>query len=298
MAMFRRKAKKKFGKKKSKKSFQITAIQKQLLIGFVLFFFIAVVLTGVWFGTRIDSMQIKEVSVVGGFTIPHAQISTMATETLNQTYFRLIPHRFKWLYPRKRIQNEILEIDRVKNVRIELVAPDIMAIAFEEHKPYALWCGSESKKSCVFIDSVGYAFAQAPALTGSAFVRYVKNDDEPVIAQQSFEVVFIDDTERFIAMLEDELSLYVTQVHKLGDYDIEYAVSGGGLIKVSQTIAMQDSFDNLKTVLTSIAFEHIEPGAFQYIDLRFGDKVFINEEDETATSSTETESVEEASIVQ
>jgi len=35
--------------------------------------------------------------------------------------------------------------------------------------------------------------------------------------------------------------------------------------------------NNLNVVLTSDEFTDIQPGGFQYIDLRFGNKVFVNE---------------------
>ena len=276
--MFKRPIKKGYTQKKKRKPFVLPALHKQLLIGFLVFVTVAIVLVGVWYGTRIESLQIKDVQVVGGFTIPHAQITKIANDELARSHFRLIPNRFSWLYPKSRIEKRIAEIDKVKNVHIELVNKDVMAIRFEEYKPYALWCERKESESCIFIDGVGYAFAQAPALTGSAFVRYVQDDDAPVLGQMSFEMSFIEDTKQFIEMLEESLSLYVTHVHKLGDYDIEYTVSGGGIIKVSQTLTLQDTFKNLETILTSKAFEHIGPGAFNYIDLRFGDKIFIKEE--------------------
>ncbi len=95
-------------------------------------------------------------------------------------------------------------------------------------------------------------------------------------------------TESFIVLLEEQLSLYVTHVHKRSTYDVEYTISGGGIIKVSQSIKMQESFENLQTILSSEEFMHISPGSFQYIDLRFGDKVFVNEVMGTDVMSTTT----------
>ena len=53
-----------------------------------------------------------------------------------------------------------------------------------------------------------------------------------------------------------------------------------------------DVVENLLVVLASPEFSHLNPGNFSYIDLRFGEKVFVNEigevpETETATSSDE-----------
>jgi hypothetical protein len=143
------------------------------------------------------------------------------------------------------------------------------------------------------MDKSGFAFASAPELQGSAFVRYIDEGAIPQKDAQGFESSFVKETGEFVTLLQDQLSLYTTHVQKKGVYDVEYTMSGGGVIKVSQSIPMQESFENLQTILTSEEFKHIEPGAFQYIDLRFGDKVFVNEviaapESEAASSSDET----------
>jgi hypothetical protein len=37
--------------------------------------------------------------------------------------------------------------------------------------------------------------------------------------------------------------------------------------------------NNLMAVISSPDFSHLKPGNFQYIDLRYGNKVFVNEEE-------------------
>jgi len=82
-------------------------------------------------------------------------------------------------------------------------------------------------------------------------------------------------------------------------------VVGGGEFKVTLTQEPEQTVENLLVVLTSEEFQGIEPGSFQYIDLRFGNKVFVNEElatpnedvtSEISTTTEETEEVEEALV--
>ena len=46
--------------------------------------------------------------------------------------------------------------------------------------------------------------------------------------------------------------------------------------------------ENLKTILVSEEFSHLKPGNFQYIDLRFGNKIFVNEEEVGSVEENET----------
>lgn len=279
------------GKPKPKKTVtpRQQMVRKQILIGVILVIVIGLLLTAVWYGARIQSLQLKGVEVMGGFTIPHATIANVAEEELVGTYLKLVPKKFAPLYPKDTITERIVEVPRVKNVHLEVDARKKLIIAFEEYKPEALWCGEESGE-CWFIDSLGFAFAKAPELSGGAFVRYY-NDETPEHTASFAQVDFLKMVGEFIEQLEDELSLYAVEVHVLGDQDIEYQVAGGGRIKVSQTMSPKTSFNNLKTILQSEEFAHLEPGTFHYVDLRFGDKVFVSEvePEEEVASSTEAE---------
>lgn len=265
-------------KRRAKKKVQLSPLQRQLIWGAVLFLMVALVIFAVWHVTRIASFQIEHVEIVGGETIPHERIEEIAQTALNGTYFHLIPKRFLLFYPKRALEEQIHTLDRVKHVQVERVKDQSILIVFEEYIPHALWCHALEEDSCLFMDHTGFAFSEAPALKGSAFVRYIEEDTPPQEGVAGFESGFIKGTQTFISRLEEELDLYVTHVRKHGSYDVDYVISGGGLIKVSQSIPMDDSFQNLQTILLSDEFAHISPGSFQYIDLRFGEKIFVNEE--------------------
>jgi hypothetical protein len=274
--------------RKKNKTFHLSLLQKQLIVGFFVFTIVGIVVATVWYTTRIDSLQIKHVAVVGGETIPHQIIKDKANTALSGTYLALVPKRFIPFYPKKKVAESVRQVSRVKNAHVELTEDQTLTIVFDEYVPSALWCAEPESESCLFMDHLGYAFAEAPTLEGSAFPRYIEEKAEPTVDTQGFDSAFIKDTEAFASMLETQLSLYVTHIYKRGNYDVEYTISGGGVIKVSQSISMQESFDNLQAILLSEEFKHIEPGAFQYIDLRFGDKIFVNEEAAAPKQATTT----------
>lgn len=263
-------------------------VRRQLIVGFGLLCVIACCITAIWYSTRIQSLQITEVTAVGGFTIPHELMESRAETELVGTYFRLIPKRFLWLYPHERIVASLMSVDRVKQVEVTR-SKQTIRIAFEEFQPFGLWCTSVEDTECWFIDHTGLAFARSPELTGSAFVRFI-SDVAPAADLTYADSAFISETEALIEKLEQELDVFVTHVIRVDDLDVEYIVAGGGRIKFSQSIPTVESFNNLRAILLSPEFEHLEPGSFNYIDLRFGDKVFVNEVKETEQSATSTAS--------
>ncbi|MCA9361552.1 hypothetical protein KC845_03265 [Candidatus Kaiserbacteria bacterium] len=268
----------------------VSPMVKQLIRGFLVIILLAIVLVIVWYGTRIDSMQIKRIEVTGGFTIPHSLLEEKAWREIDGTYLGLVPKSFVWFYPKEKITMSLQGTSRIKQTALEIVDKNTLTILFDEYVPFALWCQSENDDTCLFIDHTGYAFSEAPNLTGSAFIRFVRDDDEPVLNEEIFPSELIDSTNEFAMALQNDLGLYVTHIKMVGTYDIDFLVAGGGEIKISQAKSFEKSLKDLKIILNSEEFVHLEPGNFQYIDLRFGDKVFINEEfpETVGTTSTST----------
>lgn len=250
----------------------------QVGIGLVLLLITAALVTGIWYGSRVERLTISEVEIIGGETIPHDTIRQMADETLTGSYYQLVPKRFAWTYPEEEIVARISRVERIKNVSVERVSGRKVVIAFEEYVPVALWCASLDTQECLFLDHTGYAFAPAPKLQGAAFLRYSDTNSEVTVATDAFAGDFIDRTSELVAAAYNELGLNIRQVVKTGPEDVEYYVAGGGVIKASLRIPAQETFENLVTILESKEFAHLEPGNFKYIDLRFGNKVFVNEE--------------------
>lgn len=285
------KRKKKFVAKPRPTAPQPNVLRKQIVTGVLIASALALVVTAINKISHLESKQITGVEVIGGRTIPKSQIEQIVNETLVGDYYRLIPKRFVFTYPEHTITENILRLDRVKSAKVTLKDTTVVVV-FEEHIPMALWC-TESDVQCHFIDQSGLAFALAPELSGGAFIRYAESGREPEKGTVGFGKDFLSANELFTEQLQSELGLYVTHIVKAGDYDTEYTVSGGGVIKVSQTVDLEQSFKNLRSILQSEDFIHLESGTFQYIDLRFGDKVFVNEEVGSADSASSSLQAEE-----
>lgn len=289
------KSKKQVGKKASKQTRQLSLAQKTLLkqlgYGVALFSTIALIAYAVWHIARLETFTLKNVEVIGGQTIDPDTIRARAETLLEGDYFKIIPRRFTYFYPKLDIESQLLSIERVKNVQVERTSRNTLTIVYEEYVPYALWCDIEENEQCLFIDSSGYAYAGAPELRGGAFVRYETIGSSPERNVYGFDKEEIEFTRGFIDMLEERIGVYVISVAVDTEGDAYFNLSGGGQLIVSMRENKEGVVENLITILSSEEFRHIEPGNFQYIDLRFGNKIFVNEELESETSSS-TEEIE------
>lgn len=256
----------------------------QIIIGTLLLSLLGGLLTAIWYGSRIEQLQLKEIVVIGGPTISHEEMTAAAREVLTGSYYRLIPHSFAPLYPEKALYRRLLSIPRVKQVVLS-VDGQTLTIGFDEYIPEALWCVDQDNDECLFLDQQGYAFATAPALVGNALVRYLSPQQTPTVRTEGFSPVYMDETLRFITTLENEFNLYVIRVIKQDDVDTLYITAGGGEIKVSNRQALSETLNNLRVIVNSEDFPAILADTFFSLDLRFGDKVFVQAIAPSATSS-------------
>ncbi len=87
--------------------------------------------------------------------------------------------------------------------------------------------------------------------------------------------------------IEENLNFRVASILYKENGDIDLSIHGGGTFLVASKIDPNLTYENLEVVLTSEAYQHIKPGNFNYVDVRFEKKVFVNEELKIATSTRE-----------
>ena len=267
------------------------ALTRQFFVGF-LFFLVFIAISGaVWYGSRLESLTIVKVSVVGGDTVSHDEIRSLVEQELDGEYYSVVPKRFSWTYPEEQIVTAIESVPKVKEARLARPDSRTVEVHFVEYNPVALWCQNQgSFEGCIFLDDTGYAFSPAPPLRGNAMPRYF-NQETPTEGQHPFTYEFIRDTLSFSKVVRQDLNFVTYAIEKVGTDEAVFELYGGGQIKITLRQPLEVTLENLQVLLGASEFAHIEPGNFEYIDLRFGDKVFVNEvkgevdEELSATSS-------------
>jgi hypothetical protein len=242
----------------------------------------------VWYGTRVDFLTISTVTVSGGETINHTEVRSAVDTVLAGEYIGLIPRRFAWLYPESEVLAVVASIPRVKDPQVTAVNGREIAITFTEYIPYALWCTDRTSNECLFIDESGFAFTKAPQLSGGAFPRFHTIGTTPTERTTMVPVADLRAIEVIRERISVELALPIAYVETDIMRDVFLGVAGGGEIKATLRMSSEETFENLRTVLSAEEFKDIAPGSFQYIDLRFGNKVFVNEEKPGVATSTPT----------
>ncbi len=262
-------------------------ILRQIGVGFLVLSVVASIIAGVWYGSRAASFTIDSVQVASGETINPELVKQQVETELEGTYFGLIPKRFSLFYPQKAALAAVMEIERVKDVTISETDQKTLKVSFSEHKPHSLWCKTTLGADCLFLNSEGYAFGVAPDLSGGSFMRFITTGREPQLKE-----TLVPSTLQYNNFFDliDRLSFvgwFVSsiEIDQIGDAFV--TIVEGGELKITLAASPSELVDNLRVVLSSPEFSSIAPGSFEYIDLRFGDKVFVQKEDEDFATTTD-----------
>lgn len=257
---------------------------KHIGVGLLVLSIVALIVTGIWYGSRLESLTITAVNASGGETINAKEVEKLAETVLEGEYLGLIPRRFTWLYPEKEMLEKVSQVPRIHNVQILRDGGTALKITYSEYVPRALWCVVVDTEECVFIDTHAYAFAKAPELSGGTFLRFVITDREQMVGETMVDQDKFDSLLYLVDLLsEHDWFISHIELDQVGDAYLK--VVGGGELKVTAADEPNTVVENFLVILSSDDFAHIKPGNFKYIDLRFGDKVYVNEE--LATPETE-----------
>jgi hypothetical protein len=258
----------------------------QILWGFIRLFVLALLILSLYYVTRLSAFTISNVTVQGGETISHDEIRSRTEDELQGSYLLIIPKRFAYLYPHDSIVSALEKNRRIHTIGVSRTDRKTLAVTFEEYIPHALWCmyGKDSEP-CYFVDQNGYAFDKAPQLHGGTLTRHEIEGQESLAPGNVIDAQTLASMDTFIDKTEKELGMRITSVIHKKDKDYEFEVNGGGMIFASSGKELAVTFENLKSVLASKEFKHLRPGNFKYIDVRFDNKVFVNEELGTTTES-------------
>lgn len=241
-----------------------------------------------WYGTRLDSFTVDSVNVTGAETVPPERIEERVNALLAGGYlFGLIPYRFSYALPSDYIETVVNEMPRISGSTVAKQGASLI-VSVREYVPEMLWCGAATTSECYYVDPSGTAYEKAPDLTGEALMRFVVSGSEPALGasllSDGVRATLLD----IARAMEERHDFRVAKIEYAEDGDASLFLSGGGVVQISTQNDLEATYANLASILSSEDFAHLAPGNFERIDLRFGNKAFVQEEPYVGTSTAST----------
>ncbi|HEY4517963.1 MAG TPA: hypothetical protein VJI74_03710 [Candidatus Paceibacterota bacterium] len=234
--------------------------------------------------SRIPGTLISKVLVSGVSGVSATSVEGFVMQKLSGSYLAFFPKANMLLYPRHSLEAALLSaFPKISSAEIGLDDFDTLHLTVIERSPAALWCTSaeeaEEGEQCYFLDQTGFLFGTAPQFEGEVFLRVYGGiaDGVPqgiggqVLSAESFRQLF-----SFILSLKDlEISPTALWIDAEGDYTL--LLSGGSKILLSKDEDLVIVRENLESVLASDSFKNGKLEQLDYLDLRFGNKIYFKE---------------------
>lgn len=243
----------------------------------------------------LQSLAIKKVVVIGNTNITSGEIQNITNTILDGKYLGIFSKRNAFVYPKDYIEETLSHTyPRIEDIVLDTESLEILNIRVKERTSSSVWCAAVL---CYLVDEQGYIYAESTSVsssnlnTSSSTLASAPNThmhtilyggDQFVGSEPVGKHIFTENLYKDILKTIDELekeSLTVKEVHMFSRDEIVFTVDGGGKIIFSDRKPFAVSLENLRSSLKSSVFvsqkgNSSSTSKFEYIDVRFGNKVF------------------------
>ena len=271
---------------KEKRQFQKKgkAYHMRTMIGTVI---CAVIVSGIFFGVRLRAFQVEKISINGLNTISEQDMQKEILSILAGSYATgLIPYQFLLTAPAKIVVERMKDkFPLIAEMEVNKQFPNGLTVAVQERQLFGVLCndgmgeGSTAKKDsdieCFYLDTKGIAYQKAPETQGFLIIKISIESSEIPLGGQAVDIT----TMRRMIELNEKLPPIVGS--SIISYQIPHTISHELRAVTMQGFSLlmkQDSdMDTLLYVLKRIFEKEIRSKRINldYIDLRFGNKVFF-----------------------
>lgn len=234
----------------------------------------AILLGGPVMILRSSKLLIAEVKVEGNEVTLSEDIESIARGNLAGAYAWVLPKGSALLYPRERIENELLQnIPRLSSAKVSLSGMRGLNVEVRERLPHALYCKGSGPSKCYFLDETGFIFSEAPDFSGEVYIKYRSEPElaEPLRAQL-FRPEEFEKLELFLYNLK-VLDIVPQTVTRVGD-EFELSQPNGPLVKWRGDQDLDALLVDFESFLHNSGLKKADIARMSYIDLRFDSKVF------------------------
>ncbi len=222
-------------------------------------------------------LRVTSVQVVDTQTISSSSIAEYAQQEMSGAYGWLFARNNVFLYPRAAISQGLLaQYPSLRSADVHAQDFHTVVIKVAERQPVALWCGqsSDAPEPCLFLDEDGIAYAPAPTFSSPVYVSYygalATNTPPTYLDMAHFQSLVALVT----TLLQKETADTIASVSVDSSQDVHVLFGSGFTLLFNLSDDEGDVFERFSLALTSDAFVGKTISDFEYLDLRFGDKLY------------------------
>ena len=244
-----------------------------------LLFFIGALFVGIIYAFNRPELLISNVIVSGTSSLGAPELKQFVEDKIAGKYVYLIPRANVLLYPKQMLEKELLsKFKPIREVTINRGVWGTLLVSIDEREPNALWCGENRLEGvipeCYFLDEDGFIYMKAPVFSENVYMRfYGPLENGYPLGQFFLEPSIYGSLGLFVISLKDE-GIPVADFSVRDDHDFEVHLGSGIQVLFARNQELSTVLNNMRSVFASDEFKNTNLSTVDYIDLRFGNKVF------------------------
>ncbi len=220
---------------------------------------------------NLDYFSVKTVSVIGVDNNLAQKIKKLADNFVESQNTWLVSNKNVVFLDKNALSATILnffpDLEKVKTVSTGL---GNLVINAQEKTPFAIWCNQKMPEKCALVDSSGFAFNATSSENYPGLLKVINNSNPMVGANFMNEYTF--------SLIKDISNKLLTKKFKpisasLADKDFFVTLDDKTEIIFSLDSNTEDTVADLVSVHQDLEKDGKWP--VQYVDLRYGKKIFI-----------------------
>jgi hypothetical protein len=244
----------------------------------------------------LPSVQIIDVTVEGTKIMEKQIIAQKIDDELSGNYYWFFPKKNIFLYPKNKIKADIMSaFPTVETVTISVNSLHKLTMSIKEREPFALWCGDEQPSiiasevpECFYVDKTGYIFSNSPSFSGGVYFTLYGSESLNVKKTPIGQYAVSTEVFEKVLTLRDFLSEFnivfdtvyfgennYAEFFNAKSFNIKWNTDADLTILTSNMRALFRSPSWKDNTFVSDSEKFSEP--LEYLDFRFGNKVFYKQ---------------------
>jgi cell division septal protein FtsQ len=227
--------------------------------------------------------RVSDIAVRGLDTLDAEEIISIGKDNFDGKYLFLIPKDNILFYPKDKMENSLLSYDaRIKNVEIKISKERLLMIDVEEHIPAYLYCD----ENCLYMNSGGYIYRDASGVPQEIYTVF-RDKMGQVTLRENYTPEFWEEVKELLGFFHEK-GMKIRMIEKTGEVDFIFHTNNDMAIKVDFDES-EKTLQKYLDIFIDSNRELINSDSLEYIDARFGKKIFYKRNIENEGVSEELE---------
>lgn len=251
--------------------------RRQSLFAVIKLIAIGVGIVGIVLGVSwLPHLRITKVEVAGVEGTAADAIEEAAQRSIAGTYAFVFPKNNVLIYPKTSlIQNLYEQFPRLAAIEVEAKHLRIIGVTVRERIPGSVWCGVtlDTRVPCLFMDEDGVAYEAAAQFSGTVYTEYFGSTTGALPKQYLTSKEFRS-LAALVQAFKDKEGESIARVAVDEQNDARATFESGFTLLFAALADSGDIYERFLLAKTAEPFKSRALKDFEYLDLRFGDRLY------------------------